>query len=98
MAAEEAEIFSKHTSLFIAFRQRHVAQIVDAADLERREIERHVVAAVVRRDMAHRARAQMLVALGRSVAGGMRDANQRDVGIRGIVIVGARNSVGTPHQ
>ena len=68
-------------------RERDIAQIVDAAGLPGGEvIEGFVQPPVMRGDVAHGARAQMLVALRGAVAGGMWHANQSDVAIGGIGI------------
>jgi hypothetical protein len=68
-------------------RQRHVAQVVDAARLPRREVaERLVQPPVVGRDVAHRARPEVLIPLRRAVAGGVRHPDQGDIEVRRIGI------------
>ena len=68
--------------------QGHVADIADARGLPGREIEMLVIAPVMRRDMAHGARPQMLVALGRAIAGTVRHADQGNVAILEIGRIG----------
>ena len=68
--------------------KRHVADIANAAGFPGREIEMLVIAPIMRRDMAHGARAQMLVALGRTIAGTVRHADQRDIAVFEIRHVG----------
>ena len=75
--------------------QRDIAQIVDAARLPGGEvIEGFVQPPVMGGDVAHRARPQMLVALGGAVAGGVGHADQRDVAGAGIGIDGAAEEGG----
>src|SRR5262249_2447776 len=64
----------------------YVAEIADAARAPWIELERHVHPARHRGDVTHRARAQVLVALGRAVAGGMRHSNQGDIAAARIAI------------
>src|SRR6188472_2738598 len=62
--------------------ERDIAQIVDAASLPGGEvIKGFVQPPVMGRDVAHRARTEMLVALRGAVAGGVWHANQSDVAI-----------------
>ena len=69
--------------------QRHVAHVVDPADLPGHDAEVVVGAPVETRDVAHGARRQVLVALGRAVARAVRHADQRDVAVGRVLVMRA---------
>ena len=75
----------------VALRQRHVAQVVDAAHVPRVDTELTVDSSPYGGYVAHSPGAEVLVALGSAVAGGVGNADQRDVGIGrvgvGVVVV-----------
>src|SRR5262249_38343260 len=71
------------------FGQRHVAEIMHPRHLEGGDIVDAMGTAVIAGLMAHGAGPEMLVALGRAVAGAVRHADQRDIAGGRILIPGA---------
>src|SRR5262249_18628072 len=67
----------------------HVAEIVDAADVPRAEAEPEVRPPIPARHVPDGARPEVLVALGRAVAGAVRHPDERDVAAFGVLVPGA---------
>ena len=86
MPANAVAMRSMQASLSLASGSGDVAEVVDDARLPGREAERPVHPPLQGRDVAHGARPEVLVALGRAVAGAVRHADQRDVAAGGIGI------------
>ena len=80
--------------------QGHVAEVVDPEFLPGREPERLMGAAQPARDMTDGARPEMLVALGRSVAGAVGHADEGDIAGLGVLVPGTfeedRNALPVP--
>jgi hypothetical protein len=62
--------------------KRHIAEVVDPAGGPRIKVEGGMITSRIGRDVAHGARAEMLIAFSGIVACRMRHANQRDIGVR----------------
>ena len=72
------------TLVVVRLRKRHVAEVVNAAGLPRGKAEGGVVAPPQGGHVANGARAEVLVALGRGVAGSVRHRDESDVARRRI--------------
>ena len=71
----------------VAFAQRHVTQVTDPGHLPRVHAEVVVDPAADRRHIADGAGSEMLVTLCRPVTGRVRNTDQTDVGVGGILVV-----------